>query len=91
MKATSGIGRVRVLALCSAGVALALLAGLMPATADDVSYEDPASRAVKVVAGTAHTCLLTDEGAVRCWGYNQDGEAGIGSADYIESPTEVAF
>ena len=77
MKATLGIGRVRVLALCSAGVALALLGGLIPAAADDVSYQDPASRAVKVVAGTAHTCVLTDDGAVRCWGYNQDGQINV--------------
>lgn len=46
--------------------------------------------ATAVTTAAATTCAATEE-SVYCWGYNQDGEAGIGSADYIESPTEVAF
>ena len=88
MAAISESGRTRVRAVSVSGVALALLVGLVPAAADGSGYQDPASRAVKVVAGTAHTCVLTDEGAVRCWGYNQDGQVNVPTG--LGSVTDLA-
>lgn len=36
---------------------------------------------LKVVAGDLHTCALTDDGAVRCWGVNTQGVLGTGKGD----------
>jgi len=34
-------------------------------------------RAVELVAGFAHTCVLLDTGKVRCWGHNAHGQLGL--------------
>ncbi|NDE81288.1 MAG: hypothetical protein EB037_10295, partial [Actinobacteria bacterium] len=36
--------------------------------------------AVSITSGWAHVCVLLDNGSVKCWGYNSDGELGIGDA-----------
>jgi cysteine-rich repeat protein len=33
-----------------------------------------------VAAGALHTCVLLNTGVVRCWGYNADGQLGLGFA-----------
>lgn len=36
-------------------------------------------RTVKsVIAGGAHTCAILDNDALKCWGYNSDGQLGVG-------------
>lgn len=46
--------------------------------------------AVAVTAGAAFTCVLLDDGTVRCWGSNQYGKLGTGgSGDRGDQPGEL--
>ena len=51
-----------------------------PASAGDVPL---GAAAVRVAAGSFHTCAVLDFGAVRCWGANTFGELGYGNTDNI--------
>jgi len=51
-----------------------------PATAGDVPV---GGQVVQVAAGWYHTCALLDTGAVRCWGYNGNGQLGYGNTNPI--------
>jgi cysteine-rich repeat protein len=41
-----------------------------------------------MATGTFHTCALLDTGAVRCWGYNADGQLGLGYASRPPAATD---
>jgi alpha-tubulin suppressor-like RCC1 family protein len=52
------------------------------------------ANATSIAAGRFHTCALTDEGDVYCWGANIDGAAGATARDLRERvvvPTRVAL
>ena len=45
--------------------------------------------AVAVAVGGRHTCAATAEGALRCWGANERGQLGDGTATRHLAPTEI--
>jgi alpha-tubulin suppressor-like RCC1 family protein len=52
----------------------------------------PAIRALNLAAGLRHTCAVLDNESVRCWGYNVDGQLGLGSMTAIgdtEHPNSI--
>ncbi|MFS8496423.1 MAG: S-layer homology domain-containing protein [Actinomycetes bacterium] len=44
----------------------------------------------KAEAGTRHTCALVLEGGLRCWGYNEAGQLGLGDKDERNEPATVS-
>jgi alpha-tubulin suppressor-like RCC1 family protein len=55
-------------------------------------------KAVQLAAGAGHTCALLDNGTVECWGYNPDGELGVGNiqnlgdvSPFVLTPVKLAF
>lgn len=51
---------------------------------DDQCHDDcTRTRAIAVAVGGNHTCVLVDNGAVRCWGNGGNGRSGLGSVEVV--------
>lgn len=52
---------------------------------DDVPAVDLGTgrTAIQVAAGAEHTCVIVNDGSVRCWGRNGSGQLGRGNSNYI--------
>ncbi len=46
--------------------------------------------AVAIIAGSYHTCAILDDGSVRCWGSNSDGQLGDGTTTDRNTPTTLS-
>ncbi len=55
-------------------------------TPQRVEIEDPA---LSLCAGSAHTCARMQDGRVRCWGRNDEGQLGLGDTRHRGAPTIV--
>ena len=47
--------------------------------------------AVMISAGENHNCVILDDGSVKCWGWNTNGQLGVGSYTTQNSPQSVSF
>lgn len=70
---------------------LGQLAQPMPMTSSAVSVAVAGLANVRsIAAGSAHTCALLDDGAVRCWGDNYSYQSGVGeNRDPVREPHAV--
>jgi alpha-tubulin suppressor-like RCC1 family protein len=48
---------------------------------------DVGGRVLQISAGHSHTCALMDEGMLRCWGSNVDGQLGYGRSEVPLPPS----
>ena len=39
--------------------------------------------AIKIESSQYSTCAILDSGLVKCWGYNSNGQLGIGNTNHI--------
>ena len=46
--------------------------------------------AISIAAGTHHTCSVFEDGSVGCWGWNSDGQLGIGSFTSKNTSTQTS-
>lgn len=75
--------------VCAAG-GLLVWASWLAGCAESAPIRPPAIQGVSAIAtGWTHSCLLTTDGRVRCWGNNQDGQLGDGTRATKYAPESV--
>jgi len=52
---------------------------------------DAARTAVSISSGKDHTCSILDNGGLQCWGRNNHGQLGDGTAVHSNSPVDVSL
>jgi alpha-tubulin suppressor-like RCC1 family protein len=59
------------------------------APADVLGLEPASARVVRMSAGLLHTCVVLDQGSLRCWGASMYGQVGNGSSAESALPAQV--
>lgn len=55
-----------------------------------VDVAELGSGVTAITAGEAHTCVLTANGGVKCWGWNKLGQLGDGTTTHRTAPVDVS-
>ena len=59
---------------------------------DEIDFVDVGGRVISMDAGISHTCVVLEGGGVKCWGYNFNGQLGLGHTENIgddEVPSSI--
>ena len=59
---------------------------------DEIGFVDVGGRVISMDAGITHTCVVLEGGGVKCWGYNFNGQLGLGHTEDIgddEVPSSI--
>lgn len=59
-------------------------------SADTLVAPKPLADIVQITVGAFHTCALTNQGGVKCWGENSDGQVGHGDTMPHDLPVAVS-
>ncbi len=84
--------RTHILAATALVVGVLAVAPTSPAATEPAFSLEPATyEASQVVAGFWHTCAIVGNGGVKCWGYGESGQLGLGhTANRGDGPNEMA-
>jgi alpha-tubulin suppressor-like RCC1 family protein len=61
----------------------------LPVTVLNVARTAPQVRITRIVAGREHTCARITDGTARCWGFNGQGQLGVGTTTDHWGPAKV--
>lgn len=79
-----------VVAVLSLLFALTVVNGTAPSASAQTTTPAPVSNKTTLTQGGGHTCAILENGTVKCWGYNNVGQLGDGTASPRWTPVSVA-
>jgi E3 ubiquitin-protein ligase HERC3 len=66
--------------------------GDLPEHVGSIPYADIGATPVAISLGNHHSCVLTDELKVKCFGNNSSGQAGVGTTNHVgDEPSEIGI